>query len=151
MLRRNVPVAFMKICWSKTWADKLNAVIGRPNDQTTWEFVTALLVLILWGTDHRDEGMALLGDNTAALASAANLRGRGPLVLVARELAWRKVRFGWRYSVTHLPAEGNRWADALSRLVAPEGTEAKCFPPELEGVAEVPPPTFDAVWQLQDL
>ena len=68
--------------------------------------------------------------------------------MVARELAWRKVRFGWRYSVAHLPAEGNVWADALSRLVAPQGSESKTFPPDLAGVPEVQPPTFDDTWLL---
>ena len=148
MFRGGHPIAFTRIAWTEQWAKKLSAIIGRPNDQTTWEFVMALLVLMLWGTEHREEGLALMGDNTAALAGAANLRGRGPLVFVARELDWRKVRLGWRYSVAHLPAEGNVLADALSRLVAPAGADVKAFPAELAGVPEEDPPTFDETWLL---
>ena len=141
LLRDCHPVPYFRIVWTKEHAVKLGLTIGDPAGQTTWEFVTLLVALVLWGGTYRDVGLALLGDNIAALGGAANLRGRGSMVAVSRELAWRQVRYGWRYAVGHLPAEMNITADSLSRLAAPEGSDRKEFPANLANIPEVLPPT----------
>ena len=70
-------------------------------------------------------GLALLGDNIAALQLALSLKGKGALNTISREIAWRRCRHGWHYSVGHLAAEDNSLADALSRTSAPEGSDRK--------------------------
>jgi len=92
--------------------------------------MTLYLVLLIWGTSFAKEGLSIAGDNTAALANAVSLKGRGGLNRISLEISWRKVRQGWRYQVAHLPAEGNTTADALSRTSAPSGSERKDFPRE---------------------
>ena len=47
------------------------------------------------------------------------LSGKGPMLLIARELAWRKAAGGWALVAAHLPKEKNHTADALTRLAAP--------------------------------
>ena len=110
-----------------------------------------LLTLIRWGSVTREAGVAVVGDNTASLGAAANLRGRGALTAISRELAWRKVRHQWRFAVGHLPSEANTVADTLSRLSAPDGADSKQFPEELRGVREVQPPTFQETFTLDAL
>ena len=68
-----------------------------------------------------DTSVAVLGDNTGALADAISLKGKGSLVAIARELSWRQAKRKWRFMVGHLPAELNRVADALSRVSDPKG------------------------------
>ena len=149
--RDKIPIRFMKITWNEVWAARLQCKIGRPEGQTTWEYVMLLLTLLKWGTETRQGGMALIGDNTASLSAAANLKGRGVLTAISRELSWRKVRHQWKFAVGHLPTEWNKVADALSRLAAPAGSESKTFPPELEGVTEETPPTFVETFALDQL
>ena len=102
---------------------------------------------MLWGAEHRQPGLAVLGDNIAALSGIANLRGKGPLTLITKEIAWRRLRYHWRYCVGHLPSEGNVLADALSRLEAPLEAECKSFPPELKGCTRRQVPVISSVWQ----
>ena len=70
----------------------------------------------MWGNQFVQEAVALLGDNTGALQDALHLKGRGILAAVARELSWRKARYGWEFEVGHVPGELNTVPDALSRL-----------------------------------
>ena len=44
---------------------------------------------------------------------------------------------------SHLPAEMNDWADALSRLEAPE---PRVIPPALAALPRTPPPDLDKIW-----
>ena len=118
--------------WQPTDAKELQTTVGKPAGQTTWELLALLVTLVLWGRSHRGHGIALLGDNTASLQAALQLRGRGALARIAREISWRRARDGWRYAVGHLPSERNVLADSLSRLHAPSA-EHKCLPPELAG------------------
>ena len=90
--------------------------------------------------------MALLGDNTAALNAAVSYRGKNVLGLISREISWRKVRFGWRYAVGHLPSEHNLLADALSRLDTAAGSERKDFPKELARARQVLPTPWSECW-----
>ena len=85
--------------------------------------------MVTWIKDG--EQLPVLGDNKASLSDALNLQGAPAMAAVARELAWRKARGGWRLATGHLPAEANVRADALSRLRAPE---PKPFPVALKGV-----------------
>ena len=97
-----------------------------------WEYMVILLSLELWGDRFRREGIAMLGDNLAELNGAISLKGKNELSRITRELAWRKVRRGWKYACGHLPAEHNELADSLSRLMAPDGN-GKSFPVALSG------------------
>ena len=80
-----------------------------------------------------------------ALQNAMSLKSSAALTVIARELAWRKARFGWVYTTGHLPAEANVLADALSRLTGPE---AKWFPDELKGVPRRKAPPLRVLWQV---
>ena len=145
------PLAYMKIKWTNQWAKRLECTIGKPDGQTSWEYTMLLLTLLKWGSASSQEGLAMIGDNTASLTAAANLKGKGALTAISREIAWRKVRHQWRFAVGHLPSEANVVADALSRLSAPPGAEAKTFPAVLQAVHEVTPPTFEQAFALDRL
>ena len=110
-----------------------------------WEYMVIWLALELWGDQHRAEGLAILGDNIAALSGALSLKGKSGLSRITRELAWRKVRRGWRYACGHLPAERNDLADALSRLTAPKGN-SKPFPAGLTASAPRQFPDPEVLW-----
>ena len=143
----NVPVEFWAATWSDADAASLDVVVGQPDGQTTWELLAIFFSLILWARAHRGHGLILLGDNLAALESALNLRGRGSLAKLGRELSWRRARDGWRYVAGHLPSERNTIADALSRLDAPR-SEAKQIPAELGRAARRDAPDLASLWSL---
>ena len=86
----------------------------------------------------------ILGDNTSALMDALNLKGKGTLVHIARELSWRKARFQWKLQVAHVPSVMNAWTDALSRLHAPAPA---LFPAPLVRARRVQPPALLLIWQ----
>ena len=70
---------------------------------------------------------------------------------IAREIAWRKIVFGWRYSLTHLPEELNDEADALSRLEANGCLKPRAFPTvALQGAVFAEPPLQDEwLWRTR--
>ena len=105
-----------------------------------------LISLALWA--DAEHNLAVLGDSMVALQNAMTLKGSTALAALARELAWRKARFGWIFTCGHLPAEANVVADALSRLTGPE---AKFFPEELRMVARRKAPALHALWQVPTL
>ena len=109
---------YMHCTWDESTVQHLGVCIGDPRHQTLWEFLTLLMSLMIWGGNFLTEEVALLGDNTASLADALDLKGRGVLMDIARELSWRKARFGWQFAVGHVPSERNSIPDALSRLQA---------------------------------
>ena len=110
-----------------------------------WEYMVVWLSLELWGDRFRSQGLALLSDNLAALNGALSLKGKAGLSRITRELAWRKVRRGWRYACGHLPAERNLLADALSRVSAP-AENAKLFPAGLANSATRQFPDPESLW-----
>ena len=61
----------------------------------------------------------MVGDNTGSLNNLLKQTGKGVQLQVARELAWRRAQRGWLISAGHLPTEGNKVPDQVSRL--PEG------------------------------
>ena len=67
---------------------------------------------------------------------------------IARELAWRKIIYKWRYKLQHLPAEQNDEADALSR---PTAVPRRAFPKKvLESAVFVTPPKQDKLlWRTR--
>ena len=68
------------------------------------------------------------GDKIGALQYTISLKAKGSMLIVAREVAWRRVRHWWRFRCEHLPAESNTIADSLSRLSeVPAKPFASCF------------------------
>jgi len=148
LYRQDAPEEFLEVAWDPHLAHRLGEKVGEPGGQSTWEFLVLYIVLLTWGSEFRQAGLAIAGDSTAALASAIKLRGRGGMNMISREIAWRKIRYSWRFSVGHLPAEGNDVADALSRTRAPTTSEAKKFPHEtLSAARRRHPPSIDSGWQ----
>ena len=104
------------------------------------------LVLLVWAERFRDKGFEILGDSTAALSNSLSFKGRGGMARISKEIAWRKVRFAWRFAVGHLPCEANTVADALSRTSAPPGSEHKLFPELLRECRRREAPSRDRWW-----
>ena len=125
----------------------MGVTTGIPKWQSFWEFLTAALALTTWGKSFRKAAVALLCDNSSAMQSSIALKGKGANLAVARELAWRRAKFGWLFEVGHLPKEANTWADALSRLAAPGGAD---FPSELGQAEEAQAPSVASFWKLRD-
>jgi len=140
------PSEYLMFSWTPSLASFLGTEVGSPDGQTTWEYLVVFLSLLCWGTRCREEGLAVMGDNMAALSGAISLKGRGQLTKITREISWRKCRYGWRYCTGHLPAELNTMADALSRVTAPQGADQKSFPHELEGKPRCPVPDVSTWW-----
>ena len=124
---------------------KLGVKIADPAFQTFWEFLTLALCLLHWASLFED--LLVCGDNTASLSMAMSLKCKGVEVAIARELAWRRARFGWTYAVAHLPAEANVLADTLSRVADPNRPKLVSQPSALLGAAEVKV-SVDALWSL---
>ena len=136
---------FFSTVWTGDEAMHLNVRPGDPAFQTFWEFATLLLSLILWGGFFTKEAVLILGDNIGALSNALALKGRGILLNVARELAWRQARRGWKFSVGHLPSEFNVVADALSRWADPK---EHIWPTRaLAGAQQVSAPKLQDLWK----
>ena len=89
----------------------------------------------------------LVGDNLGSLQNTLDMKGQGPLLAIAREVAWRKVRLGWSYDAAHIPSEHNTAPDALSRQYAPEPPP---WPTEILGNASRKlTPTIGLLWKLK--
>ena len=59
------------IAWTPQDAKKLSTKIGSPDGQTSWEYLVVLLGLLIWGSEQRSTGIAILGDNLAALGGGS--------------------------------------------------------------------------------
>ena len=89
--------------------------------------------------------MLIIGDNIPALQNTLDLKGRGALMAISREIAWRQARFRWRFDVGHLPSEFNKAPDALSRFAA---HSPEPWPYEaLEGATESTIPDIKSIWK----
>ena len=141
----NVPTAWWATSWSAS--DHPEEVrIGDTSWQSYFEYLALLMVLIAWAQPLAV--LPIVGDNTSSLTNLVNIKGRRSMAKVARELAWRKARYGWRYVVGHLPTEVNTMADALSRLADPQPSPV---PPVLEAVTRIPAPEVATIWQVPAL
>ena len=105
------------------------------------------LVLCAWASRARCHGMAVLGDNVAALQCVVSLKGRGALNSLSWEIAWRRIRRSWRYAVGHVRAEENDIVDALSRTPAPEGSERRARPEGVCTHTRVRPALTQTTWE----
>ena len=139
--------AWFEVHWRDHDLRPLKLEPGDPRCQTSFEYLTLFLVLLSWGAAARTHGLAILGDNIAALQCAISLRGRGALNDLSREIAWRRVRFAWHYAVGHVPSEDNLLADALSRTAAPAGSEQRDRPDGLESLPRVVPDLTPDLWE----
>ena len=110
---------FVEVRWRMSMVPDLDVEIGAPRSQTFWESLMLMICLLVWAGDFEGKTLRLAGDNTGSLQNALALRGRGPLLAVAREITWRRARLKWSFSVAHLPSEHNTVADALSRRGGP--------------------------------
>ena len=132
--------------WCSETAGHLGAEPGLPKWQTYWDFLTLVWALVVWGSKFVTHRVAVLGDNTGALTDALNLKGTGPLLAIARELAWRQAKHGWLFAVGHVPSESNGIPDALSRLAEP----GKSFPARaLRHAQQVAAPASDGFWRVR--
>ena len=146
LLHNGTPMECASWIWNDYQVQHLGVTTGDPAHQTFWEFLCLGLALTIWAKDFVAESLALLCDNTAALQSALDLKGSGPMVNVALEIAWRKARGRWSFEPGHLPAQQNVIADALSRLAAPE---EKTKPDGLSEATERPAPDPSKFWRLR--
>ena len=124
---------FFVTTWSKI--SHLRVIPGKSDFQTFWEFLTLCLAMRRWCPLY--DGVLFCGDNLASLNLALGLKGNGVEGAVARELAWRSARYRWSYAVAHLPAEGNKVADRMSRILDPSLPKLLELPSALIGAAEV--------------
>ena len=125
----------------------MGVTTGVPKHQSFWEFLAAALAFSTWGRNFRKAAVALLCDNSSAMQSSISLKGKGANLQIARELAWRQAKYGWKFEVGHLPKEANLRADALSRVCALERT---AIPAELKQATQVPAYQVREFWKLRD-
>ena len=119
MFAGSKPAQYCRWVWKDSEVSWLGVCTGQAKHQTFWELLTLGLALCVWGKSFTATA-ALLNDNVAALQSAMDLKGKGALLAVARELSWRKAKYGWAFEVGHLPTEQHKLADSLSRMCGPD-------------------------------
>ena len=90
---------WFSVTWDQCICDILSAEAGNSKHQSTWEFVTLFIAMIVWPSP-REQLRLYCGDNIGALTDALNLVGRGAMLKVGREITWRKVRM---IGITELP------------------------------------------------
>ena len=141
------PTCWFAIAWHRSTApSKFGTVIGDSAWQTFYENLALYISVLLWALPS--SATLILGDNTGALQEALDLKGRGPLLQLSRELSVLRARRSLWLHVSHLYGEANTAADALSRLEAPED-QRKPFPAAALGDAresEVPP--LETIWAI---
>ena len=103
------------------WDEELCSLVNVQTGDPKWPCHALLLMQMRRSLRSKE------GDNIAALQNAISLKAKGSMLIVAREVAWRRVRHRWRFRCEHLPAESNTIADSLSRL---SEALAKPFPKE---------------------
>ena len=138
------PVAWISEGWDEATLRRFKATRGDPAHQTTWEHIAELAVMIVWAPRFSKEAFTVKGDNLGALNNAARLSGKGPLLAISRELAWRRAAWQWKPVYSHLPSEFNKWADDLSRLMAPDKHEV---PEGLKQVRREAGPEIERMWE----
>ena len=103
------------------------ASTGDCRQQALWELLVILVAVQVWaGSDllagDRRLRLEVRSDSRAAIGAACNLRSKCPRCNdVAAELALLRAEEGASIELfAHIPGVDNVWADALSRLSAPD-------------------------------
>ena len=149
LLEGNVVREYFAVSWRKQDAEHLGVHPGTPKWQSFWELAAILLCLEAWGRRFTSTSMAIVGDNTSALQDALDLKGKGPMLALAREIALRRAQHGCKFVVGHIPTERNTVPDRLSRLFAPERAP---FPSrELAGAQQIGLRLLEACWLASPL
>jgi hypothetical protein len=137
--RYGKPIEWMADTLHKRDLDRFGATLGDSASTTLWESLCILVALRLWGS-YLPQGLALRSDSLSSLRALVRMDSPSPGInALLREVALLEGKSGSTWvSLTHIPGISNAWADALSRLGAPE---PKAVPSELEGVRRrlVPP------------
>jgi hypothetical protein len=126
--------------------DRFGATLGDSAHTTLWESLCILVALRLWGA-YLPQGLALRSDSLSSLRALVRMDSPSPGInALLREVALIEGQSGSTWvSLTHIPGISNAWADALSRLGAPE---PKSVPRELEGVRRrLLPPRGSRWWR----
>ena len=145
------PTEWMAVEWTEDLCRELRVERGQSAFLSFLEALTALAAVVRWCPAGGRSAVALVGDNVAALTVAVSRRGRGDLGRICRELALVQARHSLTISVGHLATKLNTWADALSRLAAPDRAEVpqdlRSVPrrawPELADLFRIRPPGTD--------
>ena len=117
--RNGVAVEYTYFGWSDRSLSILKATHGDFRGQTAFEFLTFFVVAATFSEVLSTTGALIRGDNLGSLNVANGLGSTTPTMnAIAREIAWRRIVYKWRYKISPLPAEWNDEADALSRLHA---------------------------------
>ena len=128
--------------------DRFQATKGDSAFTTVWEALAILVALRLWRQPrHLHAAFAVRSDSLGALR-ALSKKGSGTrgVGLILRELSLEEAELGLGIrSLTHIPGMSNTWADALSRLTAPE---AKALPGPLKGIPRSAAPPRTKSWWL---
>ena len=120
------------VAWDRALIAKIEpeeVTVGHCGSQTFFETLVMLMAVELWGDSSHNT--VILGDNTAALDEAINLKGKGTRGPLSQILAVLIVARTLHLTVGHLPTEANDAADALSRQFEPENAKPWPFGPEV--------------------
>ena len=126
----------------------LGGTIGDSASLTTWELLAVVVAIRLWrAKSHIALQVSVRSDSLGALKAIAKRASGAPgLSLLLQELALDEAEFATTVAnLTHIPGFSNTWADALSRLFAPEPA---AVPSALTGVPRTPAPPRGARWYL---
>ena len=129
-------------------ASQLQAKIGEPASQTTWELLAVVVALRCWSPRLQHAGVFRLRSDSMAALSALfrNASPAGPLneLLLMLSLHNSELVGGVRW-LEHVPGVANVLPDRLSRIHAPGGEQ---LPPELAAVERVQVERDRAFWLL---
>ena len=120
------------VAWDRALIAKIEpeeVTVGHCGSQTFFETLVMLMAVELWGDSSHNT--VILGDNTAALGEAIDLKGKGTRGPLSQILAVLIVARTLHLTVGHLPTEANDAADALSRQFEPENAKPWPFGPEV--------------------
>ena len=88
-----------------------------------WEALAVLVALRTWrSSSHSNALFSVRSDSRTALHAMAKMASsRSGISLLLREIALDEAELHTQITcLTHIPGHSNTWADALSRLEAPE-------------------------------
>ena len=111
------PESYIAIKWDSEHEKILNAVIGDPAHQATFEAYTILEAVSCWVNAQTRGRIVVLGDAEGILGSLSRLSAKSRIINeIAKELALHLGPLGHSLAGIHIWGEENILADALSRL-----------------------------------